>query len=64
MQPEGIAKCANCGATMPSPVNAGKLTDQEVAALAQLALSHTLLPVLGFAAIACIALLICANLGR
>jgi len=70
MQPDGIAKCANCGQPMPAPApkptadSEPPVDAKEIAEYTRLTLRYTLVPVLIAIAVVCVALLVCSNLPR
>jgi len=65
MQPEGVAKCANCGKPMPKAESpADEIGPAEMRVYVGVVLRYTVLPILVTIAVFCAAWLICSNLIR
>ncbi|HET7091717.1 MAG TPA: hypothetical protein VFL17_24050 [Anaerolineae bacterium] len=70
MQPEGVAKCANCGKPMPpvaapqAETPADEISPAEMRAYVGVVLRYTVVPIVITVAVFCVAWLICINLIR
>jgi uncharacterized membrane protein YvbJ len=65
MQPEGVAKCANCGKPMPkAETPADEIGPAEMRTYVGVVLRYTVVPIVITIAVFCVAWLICINLIR